>query len=804
MEERSGAEEEERRGVAVSGEWGSGNDDKKEKRKRGRVEEERGAAMSREWGSGGAWSGIQESMKKYFTKVSNSSSGYHSQPNREENVNHLVAPLQFSHEFDLSSLEADPGERTQILDFHPNHRDAIRRDYLQKRPCQPQLKVFPQTLISGDMRRFNRDWYVEFPDWNWNKKDSLAKHIGGPNSIHSQSKRKCEDLIRQQQSIHAEFDKQLNQDKHGYEIRLAASIRVVRLLVKQGLAFRGHDESKASLNRGNFLEILSFYAQECDKIRSFVLEKAPQNDQMTCPMIQKEIVLACKIETIKGIIKELNGDYFSLLVDESFGVSRKDQMAVVLRYVDRRGFVMERLLDIVHVKNTSALALKGAIVNLLSQHSLSLSCVRGQCYDGASNMQGDINGLKMLIKKESRSAHSIHCFAHQLQLTLVGVSKKCLQVGELVHLVSDILNVLAASYKRMDEYRESQRKRIQEALEKGELKTGRGLHQELGISRACDTRWGSHFKSFNCFILQFGTIMDVLDTIVETAHSLDESARATGYIRAAQTYEVAFMLHLMKEILGITNDLSTCLQKKEQDIANAMRLVNVARIRLQELREDKRWDLFVVEVSTFCVKYNIVVPNFDESYVNSGRFRHVFCKIIDWQLQELNDRFDEETTELLYGVACLNPIDSFSSFDIQKIMRMAKLYPDDFDEFSMCSLENQLANYIIDVRDIDKRFSDLNGLCDLSKRLVQTKKHSCYPLVFRLVKFSLLLPVATASVERAFSAMKFIKNELRSRMNDEFLSGCMVPFVEKDMFNDVSNDDIILTFQAMKPRRVVL
>ncbi|KAM3202985.1 hypothetical protein P3L10_030611 [Capsicum annuum] len=70
---------------------------------------------------------------------------------------------------------------------------------------------------------------------------------------------------------------------------------------------------------------------------------------MTCLRIQKEIVIACKIE----IIKE---------------------------------FVMERLLDIVHVKNTSALSLKDAIVNLLSQNSLSLSYVRGQCYDGASNM----------------------------------------------------------------------------------------------------------------------------------------------------------------------------------------------------------------------------------------------------------------------------------------------------------------------------------------------------------------------------------------------------------------------------------
>ncbi|XP_016576524.1 uncharacterized protein LOC107874185 [Capsicum annuum] len=160
-------------------------------------------------------------------------------------------------------------------------------------------------------------------------------------------------------------------------------------------------------------------------------------------------------------------------------------------------------------------------------------------------------------------------------------------------------------------------------------------------------------------------------------------------------------------------------------------------------------------MSIVCIKHNIVVPAFDELYVNSGKsrrkpadytaFHHyrveVFCKIIDWQLQELNDYFAEVKTELLHGVACLNPVDSFLSFDIQKIMRMVELYPDDFNEL-MCALKNQLANYIIDVRDIDKRFSNLNRLCHLSKRLVQIKKHSCYPLAVRLVKFSLLLPVA--------------------------------------------------------------
>ncbi|XP_009599066.1 uncharacterized protein [Nicotiana tomentosiformis] len=363
----------------------------------------------------------------------------------------------------------------------------------------------------------------------------------------------------------------------------------------------------------------------------------------------------------------------------------------------------------------------------------------------------------------------------------------------------------------MDEFRESQKERIEEALDMGELKTGRGLNQEHGLSRACDTRWGSHYKSYKKFILMFVSILDVFEALVVDARLMDDRAKAMGYLKTCQTFEVVFMLHLMVDVLAITNELNKCLQKKEQDISNAMLR------RLQSLREDD-WDSLIEKVSTFSIKYGILIPNFDEPYINSLRSRRkstdhtilhyyrvdVFCKIIDWKIQELNGRFHEMTTNLLHGVDCLNPIDSFSSFDINKIIKMAKLYPDDFDKVSMGALENQLAAYIIDVRDIDERFSNLNGFCDLSRKLVQTKKNLNFPLVFCLVKFALLLPVATASVERAFSTMKFIKNDMRNQMNDELLSGCLVPYVEKDVFSTISNDDIIKIFQEMKPRRVQL
>ena len=49
---------------------------------------------------------------------------------------------------------------------------------------------------------------------------------------------------------------------------------------------------------------------------------------------------------------------------------------------------------------------------------------------GASNMQGDINDLKTLILKENKSVFYVHCFPHQLQLTLVVVAKNYINIAE--------------------------------------------------------------------------------------------------------------------------------------------------------------------------------------------------------------------------------------------------------------------------------------------------------------------------------------------------------------------------------------
>jgi hypothetical protein len=60
--------------------------------------------------------------------------------------------------------------------------------------------------------------------------------------------------------------------------------------LRQGLAFRGHDESLDSLNKGNFRELLSWLAGNFEEVNQVVLGNAPQNCQMVDHKIQKELI----------------------------------------------------------------------------------------------------------------------------------------------------------------------------------------------------------------------------------------------------------------------------------------------------------------------------------------------------------------------------------------------------------------------------------------------------------------------------------------------------------------------------------
>jgi hypothetical protein len=86
-------------------------------------------------------------------------------------------------------------------------------------------------------------------------------------------------------------------------------------------------------------------------------------------------------------------------------------------------------------------------------------------------------------------------------------------------------------------------------------------------------------------------------------------------------------------------------------------------------------------------------------------------------------------------------------------------------------------------------------------KLVETKRHKVFDMFYLLLKLVLLLPVATSSVERAFSAMSLVKTKLKNKMCDSLLDDCLVTYIERDIFFKVNEEDITRTFMVLRKRR---
>ncbi|XP_070667963.1 uncharacterized protein [Malus domestica] len=127
----------------------------------------------------------------------------------------------------------------------------------------------------------------------------------------------------------------------------------------------------------------------------------------------------------------------------------------------------------------------------------------------------------------------------------------------------------------------------------------------------------------------------------------------------------------------------------------------------------------------------------------------LYFQVLDTQLKELNDCFNKVNTELLLCMACLSLVNNFVSFDKAKIVRLTQLYPQDFDRMDLMNIPIQLDNYIHDMK-MHSEFSSLRGIGDLANELVKTGRCASYILVYKLLTLALVLPVATASVEKAF------------------------------------------------------
>ena len=143
----------------------------------------------------------------------------------------------------------------------------------------------------------------------------LIRHVGkDSNSPQKIVVKCCEDLKNYSRHIDNLIEKQTSKELENNRLRLKTSIKCARWLAFQACAFRGHDESLYSKNKGNFIELIKFTSTVYDKVASVVLENAPRNAKYTSPTIQKEILHILASNVRNAIREEIVDAKFCILV----------------------------------------------------------------------------------------------------------------------------------------------------------------------------------------------------------------------------------------------------------------------------------------------------------------------------------------------------------------------------------------------------------------------------------------------------------------------------------------------------------
>ena len=217
--------------------------------------------------------------------------------------------------------------------------------------------------------------------------------------------------------------------------KLKSITSVIYLWARQNIVLRGHRsedwnpaaEEEPDSNPGNFLALLRFRVDAGDTSVARGFHLVPGVGSRTTyrsPSTQNELIDSCGNVVLDQLLKEIwQAPFHSILANEATDAINKEQMAIVVRFVDSAADIREDFLGFVQCTDgVTGRALANLILAKVEKWGLGLEKLRGQGYDGASNMAGHINGWAALIRNEQPAAMYFHCASHLLNLSVLSLT----------------------------------------------------------------------------------------------------------------------------------------------------------------------------------------------------------------------------------------------------------------------------------------------------------------------------------------------------------------------------------------------
>ncbi|XP_053577419.1 zinc finger MYM-type protein 1 isoform X3 [Bombina bombina] len=554
-----------------------------------------------------------------------------------------------------------------------------------------------------------------------------------------------------------ENERRLDISNHNAKVRenrdiLKHIIKAICYLVKQDIAFWGNEEGAILRNRGNFVELLYFFAQE-DEILARHLETSTLYSGLT-NRIQINV-----IEAIAGVIKddiktEINAaPYVAVEVDETRDVAYDAQISVVLRYVVKSEGaceVKEAFLGFDEVSDRRAPAISNYVLGVLEKYNCIEKLV-AQTYDGASVMASDLNAVQAKIKEKVPEATFMHGYAHNLNLVL-SHSAKCMPECELFF---NTIEGLATTFTKSTE-----------------------LTQQLDVvvkrrlPRAAPIRWSSNSRLVHTVNKYQTDLRSMFHNISEGLGVWDGETmmKAYGYYIFLSKALTCFLLMAYEGIFTETDALFRVLQSKIMDVEFCRGQIRKTIGFLEHQRQE--FDSFYELFEQKCLILGLTDKEISKEPIKNVR-RRMYYTILDNVRVQMKARFDHfGQLSFLSLVDCTKLSEMSQHLDDAKLRGLSK-YARHFDLV-------RLKADLIGLYSSEIVRNECKSAGQLLNFLVQTDLMQAVPEAAKLLQLVLTIPATTASVENSFSALKRIKKYSQKRTYKGQLSSLAFVIIEKE------------------------
>lgn len=160
------------------------------------------------------------------------------------------------------------------------------------------------------------------------------------------------------------------------------------------------------------------------------------------------------IETHLNEIK--TAGFYSSILDETSDITRREQISFSIRVVKDDFTIREIFVGFYETKDTKSETLFKIVIDVLNRFGLQINKLRGQCFDGASNVSGGLTGLQARIGHEEPRALYVHCAAHRVNLAVQDAMEKVFCAKEFLGVLRELITFVKDSPKRLAVFKDLQ------------------------------------------------------------------------------------------------------------------------------------------------------------------------------------------------------------------------------------------------------------------------------------------------------------------------------------------------------------